>query len=320
MPTRPVIVVILLGWVVAAAALFRRDILPDLGMVPPPDLRSVAGVDEPDPGPSEWNLSVIEKEEGSRDSTLRPVGHATTSTQRDSDGTTTLKGQVTFDSDGLLRGTGLDPGLALIRGWGRLEIDTTCKVDPVGHLDAFVIVARQAGGANSLLTINAQVVGHTIEVVARALGPFGQSWHQSLPYEPRGLVQNSLGPIDRLPGLQVGQRWDTDVVNPITGGASRVRTEVTGKVPLQWNNQIVTTLEVVQTMDPFRTRIWVRRDGVVLRQEIPNPICNLVLERLPAKPDRKHDPMPGASASEPAPLATVAPTVAPPAVPSGSRP
>ena len=27
----------------------------------------------------------------------------------------------------------------------------------------------------------------------------------------------SLGPLDRLPGLHVGQRWETRVVNPFTG-------------------------------------------------------------------------------------------------------
>lgn len=318
MPTRPVTALILLGWAIAAAGLFRRDILPDLGMVPPPDLRSIAGVDEPDSTPSDWNLSVVETDKESRDSTLRPVGHANTSIRRDADGTTTLEGRVTFDSEGLLRGTRLDPGLALIRGWGRLEIDTTCKINPIGHLEAFVIVARQAGGTVPLLAINAQVVGHQMQIVARAVPPFGQSWTQTLPYEPRGLVQNSLGPIDRLPGLQVGQRWETDVVNPITGGAGRVRTEVTGKVPLQWNNQLVTTLEVVQTMDPFRTRTWVRRDGVVLRQEIPNPICPLVLERIPPKPAQNHDPMPAAPSGEPS--AAVTPTTAIPAVPLGQRP
>ena len=40
---------------------------------------------------------------------------------------------------------------------------------------------------------------------------------QSFPYEPRSVVQNQLGPLDRLPGLQVGQRWETRVVSPFTG-------------------------------------------------------------------------------------------------------
>ena len=40
---------------------------------------------------------------------------------------------------------------------------------------------------------------------------------RTIPYEPRSLVQNALGPFDRLPGLQVGQRWESRVVNPLTG-------------------------------------------------------------------------------------------------------
>ncbi len=45
-------------------------------------------------------------------------------------------------------------------------------------------------------------------------------------YEPRSVVQDVLGPLDRLPGLHVGQRWDTRLINPFTGQVDIVRVEV----------------------------------------------------------------------------------------------
>jgi hypothetical protein len=117
----------------------------------------------------------------------------------------------------------------------------------------------------------------------------------SLPYEPRGMIQNSVGPIDRLPGLQIGQRWTTRVVNPLTGLVEEVKVEVTGKHSIQWDNQLVPTLEVVQHMTGISARTWVRRDGLVLRQELPVSIFkHLILERLPERGERGQgrDPSP----------------------------
>ena len=42
-----------------------------------------------------------------------------------------------------------------------------------------------------------------------------------IDYEPRSVVQDVLGPLDRLPGLHVGQRWESQVVNPFTGQVDR---------------------------------------------------------------------------------------------------
>jgi hypothetical protein len=100
-------------------------------------------------------------------------------------------------------------------------------------------------------------------------------------YEPRSLVQNALGPFDRLPGLQVGQRWETRMISPLTGRVETVRVEVPRRTVIHWDKNQETTLEVVHHMTPLSARTWVRPDGVVLRQEVPFPFVKLVLERLP---------------------------------------
>ena len=275
MPTRPAIAVILVSWVFAAFSLFQRDFLPDFRTTPPPDLRSIAGAGEHSP-PSNWFLSVADDADLK---SLRPVGRASTWTERNPDGGTTLLSNVSFDSDGLLRGTPFAIRGGSTPGEGHLTVDNTCEIDPSGNLRQFQVkVKGHVGSSAPLMSIDAHVVGRSIEVTARGPLPL-LNWTRSIPYEPRGMIQNGIGPTDRLPGLQVGQRWETEVVSPITGRVEKVLTEVTGKHSIQWNGLLVPTLEVVQHLSPISARTWVRRDGLVLRQEVPFPFVRLILER-----------------------------------------
>jgi len=274
-PTRPAIAVILIGWVVAATGLFRRDLLPDYRITPPPDLRSIAVAGEQST-PTNWFLSVAEDKDLKN---LRPVGRAFTHTERKLDGGTVLISNVSFDSDGLLQGTPFALKLGDHRGAGHLTVANTCEIDPSGNLRQFRVVIKAAGDDVPLMTIEAQVVGRTIEVSAQSPLPLLNWTKKPYPYEPRGMIQNGIGPTDRLPGLQVGQRWETEIVNPLTGRVEKVKTEVAGKHSIQWNNTLVTTLEVVQNLSPISARTWVRPDGLVLRQEVPLPFVRLILER-----------------------------------------
>jgi hypothetical protein len=100
-----------------------------------------------------------------------------------------------------------------------------------------------------------------------------------IEYEPRSVVHDVLGPFDRLPGLHVGQRWETRLVNPFTGQVDRVRVEVARRTGIHWAGKLVPTFELVQQMGPLTMRTWVRTDGVILRQEVPIPLVRLVLDR-----------------------------------------
>jgi hypothetical protein len=276
MPSRPACVAILLFWVYATGGLLRRDILPDFWVTPPPDLRSIAAAEEA-ARPTAWELTVAE---GSGLKGVRSVGRAVTSSNRTVDGGTELIGEVWFDSGSLLKGTPFDTqSNERLDVWNRLEIDHS------GNLRRFRAVVRSASYKSDLLTFDGAVKGSTIEV--KAQGPIPVlNWTRSFPYEPRGMIQNSIGPIDRLPGLQVGQRWVTRVFNPLSSRVENVKVEVSGKRAIFWNNMVVTTLEVVQHLTPISARTWVRADGLVLRQEVPFPFVKLVLERLPDRGDR----------------------------------
>jgi hypothetical protein len=130
--------------------------------------------------------------------------------------------------------------------------------------------------------------GSALEIVTHGPLPI-MNQTRTIPYQQRGLVQNALEPFDYLPGLQVGQRWESRVVNPLTGRIEPVRVEVARRTVIHWDNHPLSTLEVVQHLTPLVARTWVRSDGLVLRQEVPFPLVKLVLER---QPDRS-DPLPG---------------------------
>ena len=103
----------------------------------------------------------------------------------------------------------------------------------------------------------------------------------SFPYKPHGMVQSTFGPLDRLPRLHVGQTWESQVVSPLTGLVETCRVEVVGTKIITWDSDPITTLEVVTKASGISARTWVRRDGLVIRQEVPVPLVNLVLERIP---------------------------------------
>jgi hypothetical protein len=283
MPTRPACVAILFFWVYASVALLRRDILPDLWHTPPPDLRSIAAAEE-NVRPTEWELSVAE-DASLRN--LRSVGRAVTRSNRLPDGGMELVGHVWFDSGSLLKGTWYDTHRN-----ERLDISNRMEVDPSGNLRRFRAVVRSASDNFDIVTLDGQVKDRVMEVKSRSPLPLDMlNRTMPFPYEPHGMIQNSIGPIDRMPGLQVGQRWVSQVVNPWTGKVDDVKVEVTGKHTIQWDNSVVTTLVVVHHMTPMvgpaiSARTWVRKDGLVLRQEVPFFFVKLILERLPDRGER----------------------------------
>lgn len=274
MPPRLVCIAILLYWVVGVSSLIRRDILPELGFVRPPDLRTIASAEE-NPEPSNWSVEVI-------DNPLSPefrriVGTASTESSRRPDGGYEIASTVSFNAGGLLRGTPLASNSD-----ARLEVVSQYRVDPSGNLDSFTASVRSDEDPEDLLTLVGTRHKRMLKVVCQGRLPiFNQT--RTLAYEPRSLVQNALGPFDRLPGLQVGQKWETQMVSPLTGGIESVRVEVTRRTVIHWDNSPVTVLEVVHHMSPLSSRTWVRPDGLVVRQEVPFPFVKLVLERIPSR-------------------------------------
>lgn len=90
-----------------------------------------------------------------------------------------------------------------------------------------------------------------------------------------GMLGDELSPQAMLPGLTTGRRWTVPVYNPLsfTGSPLTVlHAHVEGEVTLFWEDRIMRPLLVAYRDDPAayrepRVRLWVARDGRVLKQE-----------------------------------------------------
>ena len=84
------------------------------------------------------------------------------------------------------------------------------------------------GEAKDLIKIEGKVKDGKVEVSSHGPLPFLDRTI-TFDYKARGMVKSQFGPLDRLPGLAVGQRWDEKVANPFTGQVETVRAEVKRK-------------------------------------------------------------------------------------------
>lgn len=272
MPHRLVSLGILLFWVFGASALFFRELLPRLLIGTPPDLRAVALASD-DSGPTQWAILAVDTTEPM---SHRSVGQVKTETSRKQDGWVRMSSHAWFDAGELLRNSPFATAEA-----DRIGIIASYDVDPSGNLDNFRAAVRLADSSKmEMLTIEGHLRDDRLDITARS--PISiLSWRKSFPYQPRGMIQNTFGPLERMPALQVGQRWKSGVVSPLTGRVEECLVRVTKTEVITWDNNPVETLVVLTEMPPLSARTWVRLDGLVLRQEVPFPHTTLMLERIP---------------------------------------
>jgi hypothetical protein len=275
MPPRLVSVAILIYWSIAAFWLLTWEVLPELSLGYPPDLRSLAAAGD-DSKPVTWAIDVID--DPRHPEVRRSVGQAVTSTTRLPDRSVELSSRVVFEAGELLKRTPLtnNPNL-------RLNVGSSYRVDPKGNLQWFNMRVWSADSNDGLLTVQGRLKDGMMEVTSKGMVPVLDR-KMTFPYEPRGVVYDALRPFDRLPGLHVGQRWETRMVNPFSGAVEVVRIEVRRRGFIDWNGEAVSAFEVDQHAGPVTAKAWVRLDGVILRQEVPLPFLNIVLERLPDEP------------------------------------
>lgn len=269
MPSRLMSLLILVYWSIAAFCLLKWDVLPELSMGYPPDLRGIAFASESG-RPVKWSIQVVE---GPGPDDRRTVGEAVTSSQRQSDGWYEMSSQVEFDAGNLLRGT-----MLALRESVPLHVKSQYHVDPTGNLQNFDLRVESKDFGEELVHVTGNLHQGKMEIVSEGPMPILNK-RFNFPYEPRSVVSDLLGPLDRLPGLHVGQRWEMQVVNPFSGQVDKVRVEVTRRTVIHWAGNPETTYEVEQKVSGMRMRTWVRPDGVILRQEVPFPFVRLILER-----------------------------------------
>ncbi|MFO0958053.1 MAG: hypothetical protein U0800_11595 [Isosphaeraceae bacterium] len=287
MPHRLVCLAILVLWLGSVVALFRRDILPGLILGPPPDLRTVTQ-SAPETKPTRW--AIIISDPAARQP-YRPIGQIVSHSLKRIDGSAQWSSEAWFDAAELVgHGQSLFPGAVGDlpdselqpegEGHDYLFIQSVVEVDSVGNLFHLRTTLRGQGDSEDLVTIEGHLVDNELEIQTNSPMAMLRSTRR-LPYRSRGLVENPLSPMDRLPGLKIGQRWETRMANPLTGGAQEAKSEVVASEVIPWNNDVVRCLVVVTRVPPLSYKTWVRPDdGLVLRQEVPYPLARLMLERL----------------------------------------
>jgi hypothetical protein len=259
---------ILVYWSIAAFCLLKFDVLPELSMGYPPDLRGIAFASNSDRRPVRWSIQVVENNDS------RTVGEAVTSCRRESDGWYEMSSQVDFDASDLLRGT-----MLAMRESVPVQVKSRYHVDPSGNLQNFDLRVASKDFGEELVHVSGKLHEGKMEITSMGPLPVLNKTF-SFKYEPRSVVSDILGPLDRLPGLHEGQHWEMQVVNPFSGQVEHVRAEVTRRRQIYWAGNPEITYEVEQKVSGFRMRTWVRTDGVILRQEVPFPfVKQLVLER-----------------------------------------
>ncbi len=291
MPSRLVSLTILIYWSVAAFCLFTWDVLPELTMGYPPDLRAITFASDSS-RPVRWSIQVM-GDPRSPDA-RRTVGEAVTTAKRRPDGWYEMTSRVEFEAGELLRGT-----LFATRANPRIHIESTYRVEPSGNLHDFDLRVKSREFGDELIDIQGQVKGNTMEIISR--GPMEVlNKDMKFEYEPRSVVQDVLGPFDRLPGLQVGQRWESRIINPFTRKVDTVRARVVRRTHIDWDANPVDTFEIEQKISGMTMKTWVRTDGMILRQEVPLPLVRMImLERRPEDTRPPGMPMPASSQGSP---------------------
>ncbi len=290
MPSRLMSLLILVYWSIAAFCLLKWDVLPELSIGYPPDLRGIAFASQSD-RPVRWSIQVLE---GPGSDNRRTVGEAVTASKRQPDGWYEMTSRVDFDAGNLLRGTVLAMRESL-----RVHVNSRYHIDTSGNLQSFDLRVESKDFGDELVHVTGRLhEGGRMEIVSRGPLPILNT-SVSLKYQPRSVVSDILGPLDRLPGLHVGQRWEMQVVNPFSGQVEQVRAEVARRTVIHWAGNPEPTYEVEQKMSSLRMRTWVRPDGVILRQEVPFPFVRLILERRREDSLEQPEPEPSGTAGRP---------------------
>jgi hypothetical protein len=144
-------------------------------------------------------------------------------------------------------------------------------IDAEGRLESFHSIVRLPETGETIF-VHGTVTGGDIDVSIRA-GDL--RYETSRPLGKAALVTDELSPQAMLPGLTVGQRWTAPVFSPLRTGQSSIEllhAHVERETMTFDEDRPVTARLVTYRSSPTadaqpRLRMWVTREGRVIRQE-----------------------------------------------------
>lgn len=235
----------------------------------------------------------------------RPIGEADYLMERQHDGGAMLRSKVEFRQlpvaqlmESFLGGVvHLMP--ADVRQEMNVKLDAT--VDTVVHFDAYnhlMDIEASAGLAGSppMLTIRGTQANGILRVHSRMTDDDrsvrGISYVTEIPMEADGFQIDALAPLPRLQRLQVGQTWLQRTLRPLSTNTrwETVRAEVVSWDEIEWDGKrqgaycvefaTETAGSLSVTQRPVG-KMWVLRDGRVVRQQLRLASVTLEFERIP---------------------------------------
>jgi hypothetical protein len=261
-------------WLATMTWLVAKKIVPRMMVGEPPSYQTVltgtAGAADP---PIGWRMSW----------NGQPLGWAVSTVTRLPSQMTEIRSRLCFDHvslDELLaawsRLLGSLRGLPSIRL--RVEAESVVTLDPLGRLVEFDSALRAMPG-QSLVRLRAAVEGNELAVSLRLPEGAGDVNDLKIPWSD-GMLNDNLSPQTRLPELRAGQHWTVPSYSPLHTINPRHPIEILlarveqSKTAIVWNGRTEETWVVVYRVDAsesaknVRSRLWVRPDGTVLRQQL----------------------------------------------------
>lgn len=285
MPSRWFTIAVVLFWMATMTWLGITKLLPPLRVGEPPNYRSVLDQQQSDE-PVCWQIRCGGE----------LLGWAAIRIVHQPDQMTAIQGRIFLEELPL---EDLAPGwLSKVvkpvwrqAGSLSLEARNEVSIDPLGRLTAFESHVHVAGVADAL-KINGHVDGNQLHTSITS-GEITVRDDRELP--PGAFVGDQLFPQTMLPGLRVGQTWTMPVYSPFRPDKNLLQVlqaEVKAAERITWDGESVPTLCVVYRTDsgagfsgPQETRckLWVRQDGLVLREHLTVFHSTLEFERLPVE-------------------------------------
>lgn len=274
MPSLLTRIVIIAAWLVSTSWLIYKDYLPRILVGEPPDWKSLTA-DQKALLPASWLIMVEDKPGESR-----VVGRATNKNSKTSDGSTVLASSVKIDARGLFKNTPM-----AVAESTEFQFESETRISPQGLLQQFraAVSVRDLGEKPVLTIIGAPTQNQKIEIrFQSSLSPL-LNFRQILPVSSTEMIRGGLEPVDWLPGLRVGQRWNTTILQPMTARPEQVQSEVMAESRIFWNGNPTDVMIVEHRAGTYKAQSFVRRDGLVIRQQLPMPLVKMMLDREPDK-------------------------------------
>ncbi len=274
-------VAVIVLWLSTMSWLVTSKVLPPLLVGEPPGYGRIIEAQKLEPLVG-WGLTLGGRRLGWALSTTLPL----------SSGATEVNSRVHFDAIPVrdVAPEWLHPLLGLLdRKNQTLEMDaqSTLWIDALHRLSRFESAVRFAP-LQDPVKLRGEVAGSRLRLVLFA----DDSSHATeIHFPPRALLGGAFSPQTQLPGLRSGQTWTVPSYNPLRPDmpVEILQAVVEGTEPAEWGGRMEDVWLVVYRSDPGRAlgparprgRLWVRRDGTVLKQEVLIFDSKLTFVRLP---------------------------------------